>query len=72
MTVYMCFCAAEFVENITQASEELRIPDDEDLNGAAMALIRLQDTYRLNTAGGPTAGGDPAEHRGKAALGVSN
>ena len=43
--------SAEFVENITQVSEELRIPDDEDLNGAAMALIRLQDTYRLNTAG---------------------
>ena len=47
------FPAAEFVENITQAAEELRIPDDEDLNGAAMALIRLQDTYRLSTAGGP-------------------
>ncbi|XP_043212723.1 prolyl 4-hydroxylase subunit alpha-1-like isoform X3 [Amphibalanus amphitrite] len=41
---------SKFVENITQVSESLRIPDDEDLNGAAMALIRLQDTYRLNTA----------------------
>ncbi|XP_037084347.1 prolyl 4-hydroxylase subunit alpha-2-like [Pollicipes pollicipes] len=41
---------AQFVENITQVSDHLRIPDDEDLTGAAMALIRLQDTYRLNTA----------------------
>jgi len=39
---------AQFVQNIT-LSEDLRIPDDEDLTGAAMALIRLQDTYRLDT-----------------------
>ena len=24
-------------------------PSEEDLNGAAMALMRLQDTYKLNT-----------------------
>ncbi|XP_044727086.1 prolyl 4-hydroxylase subunit alpha-2 isoform X2 [Chrysoperla carnea] len=27
----------------------LKLPNDEDLNGAAVALIRLQDTYRLDT-----------------------
>ena len=28
----------------------LRWPDEEDLNGAATALMRLQDTYNLDTA----------------------
>ncbi|KAH9361565.1 hypothetical protein HPB48_001442 [Haemaphysalis longicornis] len=37
------------VENITQ-SGSLRFPDEEDLTGAAIALLRLQDTYRLDTA----------------------
>jgi prolyl 4-hydroxylase len=27
----------------------LRFPSDEDLNGAAAALMRLQDTYKLDT-----------------------
>jgi prolyl 4-hydroxylase len=27
----------------------LRFPSDEDLNGAAVALMRLQDTYKLDT-----------------------
>lgn len=37
------------VENITQ-TRNLRFPDEEDLTGAAIALLRLQDTYRLDTA----------------------
>ncbi|XP_037291677.1 prolyl 4-hydroxylase subunit alpha-1 isoform X1 [Rhipicephalus microplus] len=37
------------VENITH-SGHLRFPDEEDLTGAAVALLRLQDTYRLDTA----------------------
>lgn len=28
----------------------MKFPSDEDLNGAAAALIRLQDTYDLDTA----------------------
>lgn len=28
----------------------MKFPSDEDLNGAAAALIRLQDTYKLDTA----------------------
>lgn len=28
----------------------VKFPDQEDLNGAAVALMRLQDTYRLTTA----------------------
>lgn len=39
-----------FVENITSYREILKFPSDEDLNGAAVALMRLQDTYKLDTA----------------------
>lgn len=28
----------------------MKFPTDEDLNGAAVALMRLQDTYRLDTS----------------------
>lgn len=38
-----------FVHNITQHRSVLRFPSDEDLNGAAVALMRLQDTYMLDT-----------------------
>ncbi|XP_057378430.1 prolyl 4-hydroxylase subunit alpha-1-like [Daphnia carinata] len=38
-----------FVHNITQHRGVLRFPSDEDLNGAAVALMRLQDTYKLDT-----------------------
>jgi prolyl 4-hydroxylase len=43
--------ADEFIANITQRRRvnEVRYPDQEDLNGAAVALLRLQDTYRLDT-----------------------
>jgi len=37
------------VQNITQHKNVLRFPSDEDLNGAAVALMRLQDTYQLDT-----------------------
>lgn len=39
-----------FVENITNYRSVLKFPTDEDLNGAAVALMRLQDTYKLDTA----------------------
>lgn len=39
-----------FVANITTSRNDLKFPTDEDLNGAAVALMRLQDTYKLETA----------------------
>jgi len=41
-----------FLKNLTQENEYygLRWPKDEDLNGAAIGLMRLQDTYRLDTS----------------------
>ncbi|KAG8235127.1 hypothetical protein J437_LFUL012323 [Ladona fulva] len=39
-----------FIENITSYRDVLKFPSDEDLNGAAVALMRLQDTYKLDTA----------------------
>lgn len=40
--------AEAFLENVT--SSELHIfPKDEDLAGAAIGILRLQDTYRLDT-----------------------
>lgn len=39
-----------FVQNITKFRDVLKFPSDEDLNGAAVALTRLQDTYKLDTA----------------------
>lgn len=41
---------SEFLSNITQYRNVLKFPSDEDLNGAAVALMRLQDTYQLDTA----------------------
>lgn len=40
----------QFVQNLTQYRDILKFPTDEDLLGAANALIRLQDTYNLDTA----------------------
>lgn len=40
----------EYVQNITQYRNILKFPSDEDLNGAAVALLRLQDTYQLDTS----------------------
>ncbi|XP_076051189.1 prolyl 4-hydroxylase subunit alpha-1 [Oratosquilla oratoria] len=37
------------LSNLTSGTG-IRWPDEEDLNGAAVALMRLQDTYRLDTA----------------------
>ncbi|XP_065202601.1 prolyl 4-hydroxylase subunit alpha-2-like isoform X3 [Planococcus citri] len=36
-------------ENITKIKDEVKFPTDEDLSGAAAALIRLQKTYNLDT-----------------------
>ncbi|KAJ3641680.1 hypothetical protein Zmor_028164 [Zophobas morio] len=40
----------DYMENITYIKENMKFPTDEDLNGAAVALTRLQDTYRLETS----------------------
>lgn len=34
---------------MTRLKEDVKFPTDEDLNGAAIALTRLQDTYNLDT-----------------------
>jgi len=44
---FHCFICEE---NITQYRNVLKFPSDEDLNGAAVALLRLQDTYQLDTS----------------------
>lgn len=43
--------AEYFIRNITQGRENnaVKYPDEEDLEGAAVALLRLQDTYKLST-----------------------
>lgn len=38
------------LNNLTNMAEFLRWPDEEDLNGVAVALMRLQDTYNLDTS----------------------
>ena len=45
----LTFYLVAFIHNITQHRSVLRFPSDEDLNGAAVALMRLQDTYMLDT-----------------------
>ncbi|KAL9891733.1 prolyl 4-hydroxylase subunit alpha-1-like isoform 2-T2 [Glossina fuscipes fuscipes] len=40
----------DFLDNITNYRNVLKFPSDEDLNGAAVALMRLQDTYNLDTS----------------------
>ncbi|XP_065156462.1 prolyl 4-hydroxylase subunit alpha-1 [Atheta coriaria] len=41
---------AEVLHNLTTYRQHLKFPTDEDLNGAAVALTRLQDTYKLDTS----------------------
>ncbi|XP_078470945.1 prolyl 4-hydroxylase subunit alpha-1-like [Lampetra planeri] len=41
------FTSIEFLANIS--AQRLWLPTEEDVNGAAKALMRLQDTYRLST-----------------------
>ncbi|KAG8197753.1 hypothetical protein JTE90_006799 [Oedothorax gibbosus] len=55
------------IENITQSREDLKFPEDEDLTGAAEALLRLQDTYKLDTstlARGQISGTKPSHELG--------
>jgi hypothetical protein len=47
---YDSLLSSVFVQNITKFRNILKFPSDEDLNGAAVALTRLQDTYKLDTA----------------------
>ncbi|RZC35039.1 P4Ha N and/or 2OG-FeII Oxy domain containing protein [Asbolus verrucosus] len=42
--------SGDCLANITHVKETMKFPTDEDLNGAAVALMRLQDTYRLDTS----------------------
>jgi prolyl 4-hydroxylase len=39
----------DFFMNMTQLRDKFKFPTAEDLNGAAVALTRLQDTYKLDT-----------------------
>ncbi|KAF1757806.1 hypothetical protein GCK72_014263 [Caenorhabditis remanei] len=43
--------ATTFLKNITdnRVKSEVKFPGEEDLSGAAIALLRLQDTYKLDT-----------------------
>lgn len=41
---------SQFIQNVTSYREVLKFPTEEDLAGAANALIRLQDTYNLETS----------------------
>ncbi|RCN52652.1 tetratricopeptide repeat protein [Ancylostoma caninum] len=41
--------ANDFIERISNANYGIRYPTEEDLTGAAIGLLRLQDTYRLDT-----------------------
>lgn len=40
----------EALTNMTEIRRFMKSPTDEDLTGAAQALIRLQDTYKIDTA----------------------
>jgi len=40
----------ETIGNLSSYREHYKFPSDEDLNGAAVALTRLQDTYALDTS----------------------
>lgn len=42
--------AKDAMLNMTEIKRFMKIPTDEDLTGAAIALIRLQDTYNMDTA----------------------
>lgn len=64
----MCnyFFSTEFHEKVNKLKEYL--PTYEDLNGAVAALLRLQDTYKLETekiAAGDIAGIKTSELSGK-------
>ena len=40
----------EAQHNFTEIKRFMKFPTDEDLTGAAAALIRLQDTYHIDTS----------------------
>lgn len=40
----------EAQHNFTEIKKFMKFPTDEDLTGAAAALIRLQDTYDMDTS----------------------
>lgn len=48
--IMMMDVGSQFINNVTEYHEILKFPTEEDLIGATNALIRLQDTYNLDTA----------------------
>lgn len=46
----MTDASSQFISNITHYRDVMKFPSDEDLVGATNALIRLQDTYNLETS----------------------
>lgn len=50
MKIFIYFFLSDLIENITKSRDDLKFPEDEDLTGAAEALLRLQDTYKLDTS----------------------
>lgn len=49
-TLMVADVGTPFIKNVSSYRDYLKFPNDEDLNGAAVALMRLQDTYKLDTA----------------------
>ncbi|KJH44695.1 tetratricopeptide repeat protein [Dictyocaulus viviparus] len=41
--------ADTFIDHMSETNYGIRYPTEEDLTGAAIGLLRLQDTYRLDT-----------------------
>ena len=50
LVIVFLFYFSEFQYNVSNYHSVLKFPTDEDLNGAAVALMRLQDTYKLDTS----------------------
>jgi len=56
------------LNHVISLRENSVVPNEKDLHGAAIALVRLQDTYRLNVsdlAEGHFTGVDHSKERGK-------
>lgn len=45
------YFSSVFLQNVThqRTGNAVKFPDEEDLKGAAVALMRLQDVYKLDT-----------------------
>lgn len=47
--LYILFAKTDLSNNITVQLKDVVFPSNEDLDGAAVGLTRLQDTYQLDT-----------------------